>query len=370
MSSNNSTNETPQETVYTPMDLTSPSSLVAFLAQILLILVNMTCNGLIILVFIKVKSFHLNMFNWYIANLAVADFMVSVDMTHSLFKWYYGRWPFGELVCNVFFTVIYVAVHMSPFIITIMSLDRYLCVTIPMKYMYHHRSSKTRTLVMTGLCSSWCIVIAFYSILAFGWTTFTGHKDLDYESECEMPFIKNLTMNLVWISLTFLIPLVFLSYFNVQVYYKTKRQANIVSDYSRSSVVAQNGDSPTVSQNDMEEEDSNMDGTDEAHVSNGNPREDYYSDHVQKANERRRLERQRKSIILLAIYVAVFLICWLPFNIMLLVDTLCQTCQVSVNTYVACVYVLDINSVLNPILYSVRNPNFRKDVMSLFYTPR
>ena len=349
MSSNNSTT-TIHDTVYTHMDLTSPSSLVAFLAQILLILVNMTCNGLIILVFIKVKSFHLNMFNWYIANLALADFMVSVDMTHSLIKWYYGRWPFGELVCNIVFTVIYVAIHVSPFIITVMSVDRYMCVSRPMKYKVHHISPKTRTLVMTGLGGSWIVIIAFYSIIAFGWNAFTGHSDLDYESECEMPFIKSLAMNLVYISITFLIPLVLVSYFNIQVYYKTKKQANQISDYSM--------EQSTYVTNAIQNSDPDLTGSNNAGANSG--------PQVRTAIQKRRFERQRKSIILLATYVAVFLMCWLPFSIMILVDILCQRCEVTVSTYVGCVYVLDLNSVLNPIMYSIRNPTFRRDVRHLF----
>ena len=87
-----------------------------------------------------------------------------------------------------------------------MSLDRYLCVSKPVKYRIFQKASKTRKIVAMGLLATWITVFFVYGVLAFEWTTFTGRKDLDYDIECEMPFIKNLSMNLIWIASQFVIP--------------------------------------------------------------------------------------------------------------------------------------------------------------------
>ncbi len=343
--------------------------------QILIIIANLTGNSLVLIVFIKVKSFRENLFNWYIASLATADLLISVDMTHSVIRWFYGRWPLGEIVCNVFFTVIYTAGLMSALMITVMSLDRYLCISKPIRYKLYGKSPKVRKFVAIGLVCTWIVVFSTYAILAFGWVAFTGKKDLDYSFECEMPFILNLSVNLIWIATQFLIPLMLLTYFNIQVFYKIKQQSKAVANRS---FLAPSTNSTTTNDQTSATGSTLTNGIGTSTITTNNVGS--VSERIATADRRNEasessskdvrvvssFERRRKSVVLLAMYVVVFLICWIPFNVMILVATLCPTCSVSVNVYVACVYMLDINSLINPIIYTIRNPNFRQDVKSLF----
>ena len=136
--------------------------------QILIIIINVAGNGLVILIFSKSSKFRGNLFNWFITSLATADILISIDMSHSLIRWYYGKWPLGETMCNIFFTVIYTACLMSAFMITVMSLDRYLCVSKPVKYRIFQKASKTRKIVAMGLLATWITVFFVYGVLAFG----------------------------------------------------------------------------------------------------------------------------------------------------------------------------------------------------------
>ena len=330
------------------------------------IVVNTTANGLVILVFLKTKSFRNKLFNWYVTSLAAADFLVSLDMTHSFLKWWYGRWPLGEVICNIFFTIIYSAICISSLTILGMSVDRYLCVSRPLDYKRFQGAPRTRMLVAAGLVGTWLAVFLVYGILAFGWNTFTGHSDLDYSIECEMPFIKSLAMNVIYITVQFIIPLILLSYFNLQVCYKIKRQAQVVRSHSNNL--------PSIAGHSIFEE------TDYASVVSVNvsaavisPGPIYRDDNagcernLRSANSNAtKMDNRKKSVVLLASYVVVFLLCWTPFNVMILIDTLCASCTVSVNVYVVCVYILDLNSLINPIIYTLRNATFRKRLRTLF----
>ena len=246
--------------------------------------------------------------------------------------------------------------------ITVMSLDRYLCVSKPVKYRIFQKASKTRKIVAMGLLATWITVFFVYGVLAFGWTTFTGRKDLDYDIECEMPFIKNLSMNLIWIASQFVIPLVLLSFFNIKVFHKINLQTKGISDHSLALSTATNVEDRALTTNSNVTENFSIDSSVPGAVSQSVFRQQ--RSQVKQGNSN--FEKRRKSVRLLATYVVVFLICWIPFNVMILIDTLCSKCSVSVNVYVACVYILDINSLLNPIIYTIRNPSFRQDVRALF----
>ncbi len=337
-----------------------------FLGQVLFIIANTVANGLVIVVFMRFERFRQNLFNWYVTSLAAADLGASLDMVHNLLKWYYGRWPLGETGCNVIFVIIYATVYMSAFMITVMSLDRYLCVSKPVKYKMYHKAMKTRKLVGGGLLTMWLLMFVVYSISAFGWVAFTGQQDLDYTFECEMPFYKNLAMNLLWISAQFLIPLVLLSYFNSQVFYKLKRHANLVRDHS---LITHSSAASTVDTMEGVSNVSTISGMHSIVKTNGvvhAEQQQGNAAHVVAANSaEKKFEKKRKSVILLALYVCVFLICWIPFSVMLLVDTLCGSCTVSINVYITCVYLIDFNSLLNPLLYTMRTPTFRQDIRAL-----
>ena len=323
--------------------------------QIMLIITNTAANGLVISVFIKVTKFRENLFNWYVFSLAAADLLVSFDMTQSFLKWYFEkRWLLGETGCNIFMTIVYSAVALSAIMIIIMSFDRYLCVSKPIKYKIYHKAPKTKKLVAAGIATVWLIVFVIYAVLSFGWIKLTGWKEIDYDIECDLQFHKSFSMNLVWIALQFVLPIALLSYLNVQVFLKMRRQARAVRSHSQiytntHASVREHASEPVNNLGVNIE----VQGRPQRPVENPN------------ANN---LENKRKSVILLATYVVAFLICWIPFNVMILVDTLCATCSVSVNVYVACVYILNVNSIINPIIYSIRNPRFRRDLKTIFAT--
>ncbi|KAK3510122.1 hypothetical protein QTP70_026838, partial [Hemibagrus guttatus] len=83
-----------------------------------------------------------------IMHLAVADLLVLVTLP----LWIYSlawSWVFGEVTCKAMVYVIYACMYASVFLITIMSVERYLAVKHPFK-MLHWKNSNAMRLILAG----------------------------------------------------------------------------------------------------------------------------------------------------------------------------------------------------------------------------
>ncbi|KAF7494008.1 5-hydroxytryptamine receptor 2A [Sarcoptes scabiei] len=70
-------------------------------------------------------------------------------------------------------------------------------------------------------------------------------------------------------------------------------------------------------------------------------------------------KRERKAAKILAIITGIFVICWLPFFVMALVMPLCKVCQTHKYIFSTFLWLGYLNSLLNPIIYTIFSPDFR-----------
>lgn len=111
-----------------------------------------------------------------IMHLAVADMLVVVTLP----LWIYSlarSWVFGEAMCKAMVYIIYACMYASIFLITIMSVERYLAVRYPFK-MLHWKNSNAMNLILAG---SWTLALLLG--LPTIWTRFVD-ETMDGVQQC------------------------------------------------------------------------------------------------------------------------------------------------------------------------------------------
>lgn len=79
------------------------------------------------------------------------------------------------------------------------------------------------------------------------------------------------------------------------------------------------------------------------------------------------VSRERRAAFVLAIVVGVFICCWLPFFIINVLLGICPTCPVSPVAFQVVTWLGWCNSILNPIIYTTFNREFRNAFRKILF---
>ncbi|KAL0967054.1 hypothetical protein UPYG_G00304020 [Umbra pygmaea] len=113
--------------------------------------------------------------NIYIFNLAVADALVTTTMPFQSTDYLLNSWPFGEVVCKVFISIDYYNMFTSIFTLTMMSVDRYIAVCHPVKALDFRTPVKAKIInVLIWLLSS---AAGLPALVLGGTLTHNGHQE-------------------------------------------------------------------------------------------------------------------------------------------------------------------------------------------------
>ncbi|XP_077994330.1 muscarinic acetylcholine receptor M4-like [Glandiceps talaboti] len=380
-----------------------------------IVFVTVAGNLLVIIAFLSDDKLRQTVRNFYLFNLALADLMVGLmSMPFDAF-WAlhgYGDWPLGEGVCKLWITSDFIACSVSVVSIIFVSLDRYWLVKKKARYALLQKRNKALT--MCVVC--WVLLILYYGITILGWTAVTGERNLDYKSECEAENVDNLAFNMVTFILEFVIPVSVIAYLNMNVYLYLRKQAK---ERTRSPLIAShevtlnahrlrkntwtgrpggvrfsskvrlpkhseqseelsvcesiqdrgmqdiarvmpvNHEQVTVNPNSQTEYSNRVNAVLEQHSQNSGPPLPSSSDQTDRpADPIPQYKKENKALKTLSILVIVFVCCWLPYNLYLIMITVCSQCF-NDHIWNLVNWLLWCNSTVNPLLYAVTSPRFR-----------
>ncbi|XP_029955502.1 delta-type opioid receptor [Salarias fasciatus] len=242
--------------------------------------------------------------NIYIFNLALADALVTTTMPFQSTDYLLNTWPFGEVVCKVFISIDYYNMFTSIFTLTMMSVDRYVAVCHPVKALDFRTPIKAK---MINVCI-W-ILSSAAGIPAFVLGGTQTNSDI---TECALQFPEpyaywDTLMKICVFVFAFVVPVLIITVCYSLMVLRLK------------SVRMLSG---------SREKDRNL----------------------------RRITR------LVVVVVAVFVVCWTPIHIFILVKALVSVPETTaiMAAYFFCVALGYTNSSLNPVLYAFLDENFKR----------
>ena len=377
-----------------------------------IILATIIGNVFVLAAVILEKNLH-NVANYLIASLAVADLMVaSLVMPLAALNEVSTQWFLGPEVCDMFISFDVLCCTSSILHLVAIALDRYWAVT---QVDYIHNRSARRILIMVAL--SWGISATISIPPLFGWKD--ANFDPNVTGECLISQDWGYT---VYSTVgAFYLPLLVMMIIYMKIFRAARKRIRkkhfkhpgmdsgapkpllseaptehgtplntMASSISQSPEPSSNGSamplndanrnnkqyltvtppaSPLLKENQNHHKSSWIDLTKEYLKREGaRPSKDGLSPKRQKTKERIEQKRERKAARTLGIITGSFIFCWLPFFILAIVRPFCgDNCHYPWLLMSIIGWMGYFNSLLNPVIYTIFNPDFRSAFRKILF---
>ncbi|KAI2659604.1 Trace amine-associated receptor 13c [Labeo rohita] len=248
--------------------------------------------------------------NLIILSLAVADLFIGlIVIPIEAIKLTETCWYFGDKFCGVFINTLGLLLSASLSNLVLIAVDRFVAVCCPLQY--PHKITTTKTLISIVFC--WFCSSAYNTAIVIN----NGYFDNIHRTDVcygECPYIMSFAWRASDLILSFLSPCIVIIMLYLRIFYVAQRQVKIIN------VLLKTGKS-------------------------------IMEDTFKKKSE-------SKAALTLGIIVTVHLLCWIPFHILSLSAS-------TVNTEIMSKFLtwtLYVNSSLNPIVYALFYPWFKKAI--------
>uniref|UniRef100_A0A672LLR7 Alpha-1A adrenergic receptor n=1 Tax=Sinocyclocheilus grahami TaxID=75366 RepID=A0A672LLR7_SINGR len=279
--------------------------------------------------------------HYFIVNLAVADLLLSSTVLpfSTVFEML-GRWIFGRPFCDVWAAMDVLCCTASIMSLCVISVDRYIGVSYPLQY----PSIVTERRALLALIVLWALSITISIGPLFGWKE-PAPKD---ESICKITEEPGYA---IFSALgSFYLPLVV-----------------ILSMYCRVYVVARRETRGLISGQKTEKSDHTTEAvTLRIHRGNTTVSEDEaLRNRTHFALRLLKFSREKKAAKTLGIVVGCFVLCWLPFFLVLPIGSIFPTYRPSDTVFKITFWLGYFNSCINPIIYPCSSHEFKKAFLSV-----
>uniref|UniRef100_A0A8C6UZG3 Alpha-1A adrenergic receptor n=1 Tax=Neogobius melanostomus TaxID=47308 RepID=A0A8C6UZG3_9GOBI len=270
--------------------------------------------------------------NYFIVNLAVADLLISsIVLPFSAIMEILDRWVFGRVFCNIWAAVDVLCCTASIMSLCVISVDRYIGVSYPLRY----PTIMTKRRALLAVMLLWVLSVIISIGPLFGW------KEPAPEDETICKITEEPGYAIFSAVGSFYLPLAIILVMYCRVYVVARRESQGLREGHKT------------------EKSHSEHVTLRIHRGNAPVSEDEAlrsSKHF--ALRLLKFSREKKAAKTLGIVVGCFVLCWLPFFLVLSekVNTFCQLITFWLGYF---------NSCINPIIYPCSNQEFKKAFQSL-----
>uniref|UniRef100_A0A8C2K542 Muscarinic acetylcholine receptor n=1 Tax=Cyprinus carpio TaxID=7962 RepID=A0A8C2K542_CYPCA len=348
-------------------------------------LITVVGNVLVMLSF-KVNSQLKTVNNYYLLSLAFADLIIGV-FSMNLYTSYIlmGYWSLGNIACDLWLALDYVASNASVMNLLVISFDRYFSITRPLTY----RAKRTpkRAGIMIGL--AWLISFILWAPPILCWQYFVGERTVPPD-QCQIQFFSEPIITFGTAIAVFYVPLSIMSilYSELQGYpsldshedpkvhqttlqsedlWTKSDQISTLNSYTSSE---DDERSPILSDITALQGSPEADRTNTDHCQSSEPQAPSATSSSTKPEDpnlkiqmtkRKRmvLIKEKKAAQTLSAILLAFLLTWTPYNIMVLISTFCSEC-IPVSLWHLGYWLCYVNSTINPMCYALCNKTFQK----------
>ncbi|XP_065113341.1 trace amine-associated receptor 13c-like [Paramisgurnus dabryanus] len=245
--------------------------------------------------------------NMLILSLVVSDLLVGfIVMPLEAIRLIETCWYFGDTICTMFLITIGVLLSTSLSNLVFIAVDRYVAVCHPL--LYPQKITMTRTIIV--ICVSWF----WYSAYNISVIITTLQTNSTCKGECTGVYMLTFDWKITNLFVSFLFPCTVIITLYLRIFYVAHQQVKVINSLMRS------------------------------------------GKHLTEGSVRRKSES--KAALTLGIIVTVNLFCWIPLFSLSLTP---NTRLTSVIAYFM-LWMVYINSALNPLIYAIFYPWFRTSV--------
>ncbi|XP_072900645.1 5-hydroxytryptamine receptor 1F-like [Hemitrygon akajei] len=322
-------------------------------------------NSLVITAIIVTRKLH-HPANYLICSLAVTDLLVAVlVMPFSIIYTVKETWVMGQVVCNIWLSVDITCCTCSILHLAAIALDRYRAITNAVEYA-QKRTPKRAGIMITIV---WVISI-FISLPPLFWR----HQGKNKEDECLIKH-EHLLYTIYSTFGAFYIPLalILILYYKIYraaktLYYRRSASRRLNEDANgRMSIIAvkpsRTSSEKCISEKSMSDHSTIEEGENVLITArNFNP-----GGQQEKMQKRLKISgtRERKAATTLGLILGAFVICWLPFFLKELIVNICESCDVSPEISDFLTWLGYLNSLINPLIYTIFNEDFKNAFQKL-----
>lgn len=275
-------------------------------------------NGLVIASFFRFRRLQ-TIANYFILNLACADFIVGIIMPFHIAVFAYPELAQNIYVCTFRYSSIIQAAHTSILLLLAVASERYIAIIHSLHY--HQYVTERRAVVL--IIAIWIYTMTFSFFFPLFW--FNDWKEVQKKTgmttnTCEFLTVVKQEYILYYLFPCFMLVVVIMMMIYCRIVVVAKKQADKIQDY--------------------------------------------FSNHLAPGRSDRsaNLKKNMKMFKTSAIIIGLFLLCWVPFFTVVIIQITTQNTEVDgilqlTRTYLTLLVIL--NSAMNPVIYAFRSSEYK-----------